>query len=262
MFAGGFDLESACAVPGSNDDFTILDLLDALVRKSLLAADRSSVRTRFSMLETIRQFAEEQLAARGEAIEARAAHARYFAGRETDLMALWDSPRQREAYDWFATELANLRSAFRWAADQSDLDTAAAIATQAGFFGLMVENLEPVTWAEELVEPARTLDHLRLVSLCGLASLCFMLGRVDEALAYSNTGQIAMRPRPDEGGSASENFGLGLYTVPSASPNGMSRFTAIICPAVTTPTNSGGQPSSSRSHGAVASRRRCPLRPA
>ena len=62
----------------------------------------------------------------------------------------------------------------------------------------MVENLEPVTWAEELIEPARVLDHPRLVSLCGTASMCFMLGRVDEALAYSNTGQIAMRPSPDE----------------------------------------------------------------
>jgi predicted ATPase len=62
VFAGGFDLQSACAVAGSDDDFATLDLLDALVRKSLLVADRSSGRTRFSMLETIRQFAEEQLA--------------------------------------------------------------------------------------------------------------------------------------------------------------------------------------------------------
>ena len=50
------------------------------------------------MLETIRQFAEEQLVARGEADEARDAHARHFAERETDILALWDSPRQREAY--------------------------------------------------------------------------------------------------------------------------------------------------------------------
>ena len=56
------------------DDLATLDLLDALVRKSLLVADRSSGRTRFSMLETIRQFAEEQLVARGEATEIRAAH--------------------------------------------------------------------------------------------------------------------------------------------------------------------------------------------
>ncbi len=51
----------------TSDDYAVLDLLDALVRKSLLVADRSSGRTRFSMLETIRQFAEEQLVAGGEA---------------------------------------------------------------------------------------------------------------------------------------------------------------------------------------------------
>ena len=84
------------------------------------------------MLETIRQFAEEQLAAGEQAAEVRAAHARYFAGREADIMALWDSPRQREAYDWFSAELTNLRIAFRWAADQGDLDVAATIATYAG----------------------------------------------------------------------------------------------------------------------------------
>ncbi len=135
-FAGGFALESACAVMGS-DDFATLDLLDALVRKSLLVADPSSGRTRFSMLETIRQFAEEQLVARGEASEIRAAHSRYFAGREADIMALWDSPRQRQAYDWFSAELPNLRTAFRWAADdQGDLDVAATIATYVGWLGI------------------------------------------------------------------------------------------------------------------------------
>ena len=143
MFAGGFDLQSACAVAGFDDldDYAILDLLDALVRKSLLVADRSSGRTRFSMLETIRQFAEEQLVARGEAAEVRAAHARYFARRETDILALWDSPRQREAYDWFATELANQRSAFRWAADHNDLDVAATIAAHAGLIGALIEKI-------------------------------------------------------------------------------------------------------------------------
>ena len=67
VFAGGFDLESACAVAGLDDDYAVLDVLDALVRKSLLVADRLTGRTRFSMLETIRQFAEDQLAASGKA---------------------------------------------------------------------------------------------------------------------------------------------------------------------------------------------------
>ena len=44
------------------------------------------------MLETIRQFAEEQLVASGEADELRTAHAHYFAGQEPDVLALWDSP--------------------------------------------------------------------------------------------------------------------------------------------------------------------------
>jgi predicted ATPase len=193
VFAGGFDLESACAVAGSDqDEFEVLNLMDALVRKSLLVADRSSGHARFSMLETIRQFAEEQLVASGEASEIRAAHSRYFAGREADILALWDSPRQREAYDWFAIELANLRTAFRWAADHDDLDVAAPIATYLGFLGVWVQTYEPIAWAEELIEPARAVDHPRLAFLYVIASLCYMTGRIEAAVGYSEDGQIVL----------------------------------------------------------------------
>jgi tetratricopeptide (TPR) repeat protein len=155
-------------------------------------ADRSSGRTRFSMLETIRQFAEEQLAASGAATEARTAHARYFAGREADILALWDSPRQREAYDWFTIELANLRTAFRWAADHGDLDAAAAIATYAGLFGLPVDNFEPIAWDEELIEPARAVDHRRLATLYVIASGCWVVGRIEEAVGYADAGKTVI----------------------------------------------------------------------
>jgi predicted ATPase len=192
VFAGGFDLQSACAVMGSDDDFATLDLLDALVRKSLLVADRSSGRTRFSMLETIRQFAEEQLVARGEASEIRAAHSRYFAGREADIMALCDSPRQRDAYDCFTIELANLRTAFRWAADHGDLDTAATIATYAGWLGVGVQTFEPIAWAEELIESARVVDHPRLGFLYVIASMCYTTGRIEAAVGYSDAGQLVL----------------------------------------------------------------------
>src|SRR6202795_935268 len=194
VFAGGFDLQSACAVAGSDDldEYAILEVLDALVRKSLLIAVRSAGRTRFSMLETIRQFAEEQLVAHGEASQTRAAHSRYFAGRESDIMTLWDSPRQREAYDWFTIELANLRTAFRWAADQGDLDVAAPIATYAGLFGALVQTFEPIAWAEELIEPARAIDHFRLAFLYVIASLCYTTGRIEAAVGYSDAGQIVL----------------------------------------------------------------------
>jgi predicted ATPase/class 3 adenylate cyclase len=191
VFASGFDLESACAVAGFDDpdEYAILDLLDALVRKSLLLADRSSGHARFSMLETIRQFAEEQLAASGAATEVRTAHARHFAGREADVLALWDSPRQRDAYTWFTIELANLRAAFRWAADQGDLDVAAAIATYAASLGNWIENYEPIAWVEEIIEPARAVDHPRLAVLYLLASWCWNVGRIEAAVGYSDAGQ-------------------------------------------------------------------------
>jgi hypothetical protein len=194
VFAGGFDLESACAVAGSDDvdDFAILDLLDALVRKSLLVADRSSGRTRYSMLETIRQFAEEQLVASGAAIDVRNAHARHFAGREADILALWDSPRQREAHDWFKAELANLRTAFRWAADHGDVDVAAPIAIYGPILGNQAGNYEPIAWAEELIEPARAVDHPRLGALYEMASMCCFVGRIEAAVGYSDVGQTLL----------------------------------------------------------------------
>ncbi len=194
VFAGGFDLDGVNAVASSDDEFATLDLLDALVRKSLLVADRSSERTRFSMLETIRQFAEEQLVAVGEADNARAAHARYFAGREADVLALWDGPRQREAYAWFTLELANLRAAFRWAADHSDLDSAAAIAVYAAFLGFWIEQHEPIGWAQELIEPAKVVDHRRLAQLY-LMSARHAAGRTGDALAYTEAGRLAVATR-------------------------------------------------------------------
>jgi hypothetical protein len=214
VFAGGFDLQSACAVMGSDDvdDFTVLDLLDALVRKSLLVADRSAGRTRFSMLETIRQFAEEQLAARGESTEARTTHARYYAGREADILALWDSPRQREAYAWFTAELANLRTAFRWAADHGDLDVAAPIATYATLLGSMVENFEPIAWAEELIEPASAVDHPGLAVLYMMATQCWILGRIDEAVRYSEAGQVAFARSRDGVPPFFEYWVGGIFT--------------------------------------------------
>ena len=151
VFAGGFDLAGACAVARADDEFATLDVLDSLVRKSLLVADRSSGRTRFAMLETIRQFAEEQLVQNGEADDARNTHAKYFAGREAEVLALWDSPRQREAYEWVARELPNLRMSFRWSAESGDVDTSAAIAFYAGLVGIGSGLWEPVSWAEELM---------------------------------------------------------------------------------------------------------------
>ncbi|KUI00307.1 cyclase [Mycolicibacterium acapulense] len=202
VFAGGFDLDGAAAVAHTRDKFATLDLLESLVRKSLLIADQASGRTRFSMLETIRQFAEEQLVSSGGADDARAAHARYFAGRRRDLIDIWDGPRQREAHTWLDTELPNLRSAFRWASDHADLDAAIDIVVLTSFVGYWAEIFEAVSWAEEVLEPARQIDHPQLAMLYVAAAQCSVAGRVDDFLRYSRAALAAMEsgrydPVPD-----------------------------------------------------------------
>jgi predicted ATPase len=193
VFSGGFQLESACAVAAFDDNYAALDLLDALVRKSLLVADRSSGRTRFSMLETIREFADEQLVASGMAEQTHGAHASYFAGCEADIMALWDSPQQSEAYTWFFTELANLRAAFRWSADRGDVDAAVTISTLTAFVCLWVETYEPISWVEEILDHAVAANHPGLGFAYTLAAQSFLAGRIEEAVRYSDAGQLVIR---------------------------------------------------------------------
>lgn len=212
VFAGGFDLPAACAVAGSGDELATLDLLDSLVRKSLVVVDRTSGRSRFSMLETIRQFGEEQLIVAGQAEQARNAHARYFAGREADVLAGWDGPRQREAYAWLGHELANLRAAFRFSADRNDIDTAATIAVYAAFVGIWVEQYEPLGWAEELIEPAKAVGHRRLAQLYAIAAENYVTGRVDEAIGYVEAGLLAIASgRFDEVPFDFDSWSSGAY---------------------------------------------------
>ena len=58
---------------------------------------------------------------------------------------IWDGPRQRESLDWVAAEFANLRAAFRWAADHRELTLATAIAAHAAIMSWPLQRFEPVS---------------------------------------------------------------------------------------------------------------------
>ena len=150
----------------------MLDLLDSLVRKSLVTAEQVGGHARYGMLETIRQFAEDQLAATGTIDEVRDRHARYFAEQAVAHWDIWDGPGQRVAVDWVDAEFANLRAGFRWAADQGDLATAAAIAAHTTMLGFALQRFEPVGWAEEILAAATAADLPQLPRLYTAASLC------------------------------------------------------------------------------------------
>ena len=109
VFAGGFDLPALCAVAEASDDIEVLRLLDSLVRKSLVSAHHGSARTRYSLFETIRTFADERLAEAAERDAARDRHAAYFAAEAARRWEQWNGPAWRTQVDWVQTELANLR---------------------------------------------------------------------------------------------------------------------------------------------------------
>ncbi|HET6664485.1 MAG TPA: hypothetical protein VFG94_09515, partial [Acidimicrobiales bacterium] len=183
VFADGFDLAAVAAVHDCDDDLTMLDLMDSLVRKSLVVAEQDEGRTRYVVLETIRQFAEEQLLASGTIASARDRHCRFFADVVQRNWAVWDGPEQRRALDWADAEFANLRAAFRWAADQGELERAATIAAHTAIEVWPLQRFEPVTWAEEILDDATAAGVPSLPRLLVAASLCLYTGRPDDGVA-------------------------------------------------------------------------------
>ena len=202
VFAGGFTLEAAerlCVgpeVPAAD----VLDLLDSLVRKSLVTVERSGNPVRYGLLETIRQFGEEQLAAAGESEPTRLRHAQFFAEDSEARFKMWLSPQQLAAYESLDREMGNLRAAFRWAIDRGDVDIAARIASNIGDMARFHMRDEPVAWAAEIVDAARRVRHRRLVTLLSFAaSGAWSLGRLEEAKRYgeeaiSLAGNVAFDP--------------------------------------------------------------------
>jgi hypothetical protein len=130
VFLGGFDLDAAQAVAGGGDveRYQVLDLLSLLVDKSLVVAESSSGRTRYRMLETVRQYAQEKLGESGEADAVRSRHRDHY----TAMAALLDTPGRadyEQLTEQVETEIDNLRAAFGWSRENSDVELALALAS-------------------------------------------------------------------------------------------------------------------------------------
>jgi predicted ATPase/class 3 adenylate cyclase len=130
VFLGGFDVDAAQAVAGGAQmaRFLVLDLLSLLVDKSLVVADNSGGATRYRLLETVRQYAAEKLGESGEADAARTRHRDHY----TALAAQRDAPADRDYEQRIGqaeTEIDNLRAAFGWSREQSDVELALTLAS-------------------------------------------------------------------------------------------------------------------------------------
>jgi DNA-binding CsgD family transcriptional regulator/tetratricopeptide (TPR) repeat protein len=126
VFAGGFTLDAADAV-GRGDleigskhrdgnDSSIIDAIASLTDKSLLYQNEAlDGEPRFLMLETVREFALEQLTASGELAAIRARHAEWCLRLAEEIEPQLFSGRGEAPYlAWLDAELDNMRAAIAW----------------------------------------------------------------------------------------------------------------------------------------------------
>lgn len=102
------------------DSALVLDDLESLVAKSLIRSERTPLGTRFSMLETIRDFARSRLLSDGEEDGVvRRAHATYYADLSNELRSRLQGPERERALALAAAGLGNLRAAWTfWVAER------------------------------------------------------------------------------------------------------------------------------------------------
>ena len=137
VFAGGFTLEAAEAVcgPGTDrpEDGNVLDGLAALADSSLLvsrsqtSAGHEDDEPRFTMLETIREYAAERLQASGEAEEGRRSHALYYLALAEAAQPEVSARMLSEWMTILEEEHDNLRAALRWAIRVGEVDLGAQL---------------------------------------------------------------------------------------------------------------------------------------
>ncbi len=122
VFVGGWRLEAAEAVCAGGDvrSEAVLDLLQALVDKSLVVVENREGQSRYRLLETIREYALQKLADAGEHAVVRDRHLAYYLGwAEANTLRL-ASAVQIEWRRLFDLEHDNFRAALVWAYGMPD----------------------------------------------------------------------------------------------------------------------------------------------
>jgi DNA-binding CsgD family transcriptional regulator/tetratricopeptide (TPR) repeat protein len=132
VFVGSFSLDAAERIGGSGIE---LQLLSGLVEKSLVQpAGEKATEARYRLLETVRDFASEQLSASGEEALTRAAHAQTYLELAETAAPHLRGPEQVAWFDRLQREHPNLRSALVWYREQGHLAEALRLASALGRF--------------------------------------------------------------------------------------------------------------------------------
>jgi predicted ATPase len=159
VFQGGFDLDAAQAAAGDAEveRYQILDQLALLVDKSLVVAENTSGTTRYRLLETVRQYAQEKLGESGEAEAVRSRHRDHY----TSMAALLDAPARSDYHrrvEQADEEMDNLRSAFGWSAETGDIGRALELASSLQPLWLSRGRIQGLAWFDAILTDESPID--------------------------------------------------------------------------------------------------------
>ncbi|MFN8590328.1 MAG: LuxR C-terminal-related transcriptional regulator [Thermomicrobiales bacterium] len=193
VFAGGWTIESAAAVTGMVSEETVA-ALGRLAEQSLIHANPGAASSRFTMLETIREYALEQLAAREEEEATRIRHAAFF--QELALRAEPDIELGTFSTGWFGQldeERDNLRAALRWNVARDHAEGALLIAgALAEYWAFRGDFHEGRIWCDQalLIAHEGVSPAAHAGALYGVAILATFLGKVADAV---DAGEAMLR---------------------------------------------------------------------
>jgi predicted ATPase/class 3 adenylate cyclase len=214
-FVGGFTLETAervCAGDGIETG-EVLDLLTRLVDKSLVVVDLGAGReARYRLLETVRQYALDRLAASEEAARIRTLHRVVFLELARGAEAALQGPEQKVWLDRLEAEHDNLRAALDGARADGDLDAALELAGGLWWFwevrGYWTEGRQWLT--DALTRGGGASAALRVKALNAAASLALKQGDYKPALAMAQESLALSKELGDKRGTASCLVVLGI----------------------------------------------------
>ena len=179
VFAGGATfatVEAVCGEPGED----VLEPLEALVDASLLRRRGE----RFVMLEVVRQYALELLAAGGREPELRERHCRHLLGMAEDACeAILANAADDALYSWLDAEHDNLRAAIDWAAAAGDVEAEVRMATALRQFWLVRGHLSEGrrVFTRAVADSAGAAPAVRLRALMHGGPFLYRQGELAEA---------------------------------------------------------------------------------
>jgi tetratricopeptide (TPR) repeat protein len=155
VFVGGFDIEAAEVICSDDGDLGlgVVTGLEALGRQSLLPRlTESSGGVRYVMLETVREYAAERLAAGEDGAAIRRRHAEHFLSLAEAGDASIAGPTGGAWIARLAAEHDNLRAALGWFDDEAEIESASELAASLWRFWLVQGHLtEGRGWLERLL---------------------------------------------------------------------------------------------------------------